>query len=105
MDKPKQDKNFRRDFAKEISKPMKKQEKEKKIRSAATAKAQKDMEAGGSSTSVRASKIGRTLETKMKNPKKEKEHAEELECNSDDDQDYIDFLRTYDDGVDQVWRL
>lgn len=60
------------------------------------------MEVEGSSTFVRASKIGRTSETIMKNPKKEKEPAEEFEYNSYDDQDYIDFLITYDEGVGQV---
>lgn len=97
-----QDNNFRREFSKDISKLMKKKKREEQVSSAEAAKAQKVMEVEGSSTSVRASKIGRTSDTIMKNPTKEKEHAKEFEYNTDYDQDYVDYLRTYDEEVHQV---
>lgn len=81
---------------------MKKQQREEKIRFVEAAKTQKVMEAEGSITFVRDSKIGKTLETKMKNPIKEKEPTEEFEYNTDHDEDYINFLGTYDEEVDQV---
>lgn len=60
------------------------------------------MEAEGSSTYVGASKIERTSKTILKNPTKQKDHVEKNEYNTDDDQDYVDFLKTYDEEVDQV---
>ncbi|XP_050908719.1 uncharacterized protein LOC127122423 [Lathyrus oleraceus] len=78
---------------------------EEKIRFAEVVNAQKVMEVEGSRTSFGASKIGRTSETTMKNPSKEKELAEEFEYNSNDVQEYIDFLRTDNEEVDQVWRM
>lgn len=80
----------------EIRKLMKKQEKSISIEAAKT---QKAVEAEGASTFVGASKIGWTLQTTMKNPKRKKESVEEFEYNSDDDPDWIDYLRTTN------WRL
>lgn len=60
------------------------------------------MEVEGSSTSVGASKIGITSYTTWKRPSKEKEPTKDFEYNTEYDQEYVNFLITYDEKVDQV---
>lgn len=104
MGKPKQDKNLRGDLSKEVSKIMKKQEREEKIWFAEAAKSHVVIKSKGSSMSISSSKIKRSLETSKKNLRDKKSSIEDFARDSYANEGNVYFIVDLG-STDVIWNL